>query len=356
MPAKRGTRRRSAAPVYYTEPVHAARAASLRYVSDSGPGIGRRRSGKGFLYTRPGGSSVRDRATLSRIRSIVIPPAWENVWICPHPDGHIQATGRDARGRKQYRYHPRWREVRDETKYGRMIAFGTALPKIRARVQQDLAATGLGRERILAAIVALLQTTLIRVGNDEYARDNGSFGLTTMRGRHVDVEGGKIAFRFRGKSGKSHAIRLTDQRLARLVKRCRELPGQELFQYLDETGTPQPVNSADVNAYLREISGEGFTSKDFRTWAGTLIAACQITEEAGTDKSALVRAVEGAAHLLGNTPAIARKCYIHPVVLEAYQDPAVRDAWMEEVRRNNGKEGLVKEESALLRFLSRQAA
>ena len=347
-------RRRTVTPVSYTEPVRAARTASLRYVTDAAPGIKRRRAGRGFLYLHPGGRPVRDRPTLERIRAIVIPPAWENVWICPYPNGHIQATGRDARGRKQYRYHTRWREVRDETKYERMIAFGTALPKIRARVRRDLAAPGLSRNRILAAIVALLQTTLIRVGNDEYARDNGSFGLTTMRNRHVDVAGGKIVFRFRGKSGKSHAIRLTDKRLARLVKRCRELPGQELFQYLDESGEPQPVNSADVNGYLQEIAGEDFTSKDFRTWAGTLIAACQLTDEAEPDKSQVLRAVEGVAHQLGNTPAVARKCYIHPAVLEAYQDAALRSIWTRELGKQNGRKGLVKEESALLRFLSRR--
>jgi len=348
------TRRRTVAPVPYTEPARAARTASLRYVTDAAPGIKRRRAGRGFLYLHPGGRPVRDRPTLMRIRAIVIPPAWDTVWICPHATGHIQATGRDARGRKQYRYHTRWREVRDETKYERMIAFGTALPKIRARVRRDLASTGLSRDRILAAIVALLQTTLIRVGNDEYARDNGSFGLTTMRNRHVDVAGGKIVFRFRGKSGKSHAIRLADPRLARLVKRCRDLPGQELFQYLDEAGEPQPVNSADVNAYLREIAGEDFTSKDFRTWAGTLIAACQLTGEAEPDKSEVLRAVERVAHQLGNTPAVARKCYIHPAVLEAYQDVALRSIWSQELGKQNGRRGLVKEESALLRFLSRR--
>ena len=354
METKPRRRRRTVAPVSYTEPVRAARTASLRYVTDAAPGIRRRRAGRGFLYLHPGGRPVRDRPTLARIRAIVIPPAWENVWICPHPSGHIQATGRDARGRKQYRYHTRWREVRDETKYERMIAFGIALPKIRARVRRDLAAPGLSRSRILAAIVALLQTTLIRVGNDEYARDNGSFGLTTMRNRHVDVEGGKIVFRFRGKSGKSHAIRLTDKRLARLVKRCRDLPGQELFQYLDETGEPQPVNSADVNGYLKEIAGEDFTSKDFRTWAGTLIAACQLKDEPEPDKSQVLRAVEGVAHQLGNTPAVARKCYIHPAVLEAYQDAALRSIWTLELGKQNGRRGLVKEESALLRFLSRR--
>lgn len=346
--------RRTVALGYYTEPEHAARSASLRYVNDSEPGIRRRRSGRGFRYEHAGSGPVRDRPTLARIRAIAIPPAWENVWICRDAHGHLQATGRDARGRKQYRYHPRWREVRDETKYGRMIAFGTALPKIRARVRRDLRTDGLSRNRILAAIVALLQSTLIRVGNDEYARDNGSFGLTTMRNRHVDVEGGKIQFKFRGKSGKSHAIRLTDKRLARLVKRLRDLPGQELFQYRDDAGEPQPVNSADVNSYLREIAGEDFSSKDFRTWAGTLIAACQLPDEPGTDKAEMLRAIEGVARQLGNTPSIARKCYIHPAVLEAFQDAGVREAWMEERGRQNGRKGLVKEEAALLRFLSRQ--
>jgi len=355
MKTTRRTRSRTVAAIY-AEPAHTARTAALRYVSDGQPGIRRRRAGRGCIYIHPGGRPVRDRPTLARIRAIVIPPAWENVWICPQANGHVQATGRDARGRKQYRYHPRWRQVRDETKYGRMVAFGSALPKLRARVRRDLRSAGLSRNRILAAIVTLLQTTLIRVGNDEYARDNGSFGLTTMRNRHVDVEGGKILFRFRGKSGKSHAIRLTDSRLARLVKRCRDLPGQELFQYVDEAGKPQPVDSADVNDYLREVAGEDFTSKDFRTWAGTLIAACQLTDDAGPDKSEMLRAVEGVAHQLGNTAAIARKCYIHPAVLDAYQDAAVRDRWMKELRKRSGRAGLVKEEAALLRFLSRQAS
>jgi len=283
------------------------------------------------------------------------------VWICPHEDGHLQATGRDARGRKQYRYHRRWHEVRDETKYGRLFHFGSSLSQIRARVDEDLSLPGLPREKVLATIVRLLETTLIRVGNEEYARANGSFGLTTMLEHHVKVEGAKLNFRFSGKSGKSHTIQVIDRRLARLVKRIQDLPGQDLFQYLDDTEEPQPVSSADVNEYLRLIAGQDFTAKDFRTWAGTVLAACYLAGSGAfadgedTPKSVVTSAVESVAKQLGNTPAICRKCYIHPSVMAAYQDRKLFDRWLKENADVVTLPGLSPEESALLRFLDRRS-
>jgi DNA topoisomerase-1 len=309
------------------DPVVSAREAGLRYVSDESPGLGRRHSGKGFTYLGLDGKPLRDPETLRRIKSLVIPPAWTEVWICPRADGHLQATGRDARGRKQYRYHPRWRFVRDETKYGRMMEFGHALPTIRSRVEADLARPGLPREKVLATIVRLLEVTLIRVGNEEYARTNGSFGLTTMRDRHVKPSRGRdvLTFAFRGKSRIEHAIDLEDRRLARVVKRCRDLPGQTLFQYLDDAGERHSVGSADVNAYLAEVSGHDFTAKDFRTWAGTVLAALALQEFEAFDsqtqaKKNVVRAIESAAERLGNTPTVCRKCYVHPEIIESYLD------------------------------------
>ncbi len=352
MATRRRTRPR--APRLYTEPEASAKAASLRYVSDRAAGIRRRRAGRGFGYLMPDGGALRDAAALARIRKLAIPPAWDDVWICLRDDGHLQATGRDARRRKQYRYHPRWREVRDETKYGRLLAFGAALPRIRERVHQDLASPALSRHHILAGIVALLEATLIRVGNDEYARDNNSFGLTTMLGRHVQVEGSEILFRFRGKSGKTHAVRLNNRRLARLVRRCRELPGQELFQYLDENGMPQTVDSSDVNEYLKEIAGDEFTSKDFRTWAGTLLAAEALPPGEECGKPEEMRAVELASRRLGNTVAVARKCYIHPAVLEAYRDPARRAAWLDALGRQPTDSDRPPAELALLAYLDRR--
>src|SRR5438034_953280 len=252
--------------------VEAAAAARLRYVSDARPGIQRIRVGRGFKYSSADGTEVTDPQTLQRIRSIAIPPAWMDVWICPTATGHIQAVGRDARGRKQYRYHPRWREVRDETKYNHMIAFGEALPTIRARVNHDLKLHSLPREKVLAAVVWLLDTTALRVGNDEYAKENGSFGLTTLRNQHVDISGSKIYFHFRGKGGKEYTLSVQNRQLARIVKRCQDLPGHELFEYIDDNGQLASVESADVNEYLRQVSGSGFTAKDFRTWAGTVFA------------------------------------------------------------------------------------
>ncbi len=255
------------------DPQQSAISAGLRYVTDTRPGITRKRAGRGFHYTMPDGQSAHDRDTLARIKSLVIPPAWTDVWICPTPKGHIQATGRDARGRKQYRYHPKWREVRDETKYDRMIAFGRALPTIREQLDRDLSLRGLPREKVLATVVRLLETTLIRVGNEAYARTNRSFGLTTMRNRHVSVDGSQLRFKFKGKSGKMHSIGIRDRRLAAIVKRCQELPEQELFEYLADDGTRHTIDSSDVNAYLKEAGGDDFTAKDFRTWAGTVLAA-----------------------------------------------------------------------------------
>jgi DNA topoisomerase-1 len=317
--------RRKPQPALRPDPLASAKAAGLRYVSDAKPGIRRKRSGKGFVYLDPDGRPIHDPEVLARIKALVIPPAWSDVWIAPHPNGHIQATGRDDRGRKQYRYHPRWRCVRDASKYGRMMAFGQALPRIRKRVEGDLARPGLPKEKVLATVVRLLETTLIRVGNEEYARANRSFGLTTMRDRHVAIGEGTIRFGFRGKSGIWHTIDLNDRRLARVVRRCRDLPGQELFQYLDEAGEPRTIDSEDVNAYLHAIAGEDFTAKDFRTWAGTVLAALALREFEAFDsktqaKKNVVRAIEAVAERLGNTPTVCRKCYVHPEIINTYLD------------------------------------
>jgi DNA topoisomerase-1 len=308
--------------------VKSAQVAGLRHVNDETM-AGIRRVGRRnrFRYVSADGRTISDRATIQRIRALAIPPAWTAVWICPNPLGHIQATGRDARGRKQYRYHARWREVRDEVKYGRLIAFAEALPRIRARTAADVKRTGLPREKVLAVVVQLLEKTLIRVGNDEYARDNHSFGLTTMRDQHAKIAGSKVRFEFRGKSGIRHAVDLDDRRLAKIVKACRDLPGYELFQYVDADGERQVVDSSDVNAYLREIAGEDFTAKDFRTWAGTVLAAGALAavERSTTSAQAkrhVVKAIESVAERLGNTKAVCRKCYIHPAILDAYMDGA----------------------------------
>jgi DNA topoisomerase-1 len=306
-----------------TDPVEAARAAELRYVTDDEPGISRKRSKTGFKYVDPSGKTVRDERTLARIRALALPPAWTDVWICPKENGHLQATGRDAKGRKQYRYHPRWREVRDETKYGRMLAFAEALPAIRRRVMADLALPGLPKAKIVATIVKLLEKTRVRVGNREYARTNGSFGLTTLRDHHATVRGSRLTLSFRGKSGVSHRVELTDRRLARIVRQCRDIPGYELFQYVDDDGQRCAVDSGDVNEYLRESAGADFTAKDFRTWAGTVLAAAALRETPAFTTEAearrnICRAVERVAVALGNTPTVCRKCYVHPEVIEAY--------------------------------------
>lgn len=352
-------RTRIQAPI--TDPATSAQVAHLRYVSDETPGIRRKRAGKGFSYRRPDGALIHDAETLRRIRSLAIPPAWTDVWICPNPNGHIQATGRDAKGRKQYRYHPRWRDVRDETKYARLIAFGEALPRIRKRVDADLARHGLPREKVLATVVHLLETTLIRVGNEEYAKTNDSYGLTTMRNEHVDVSGETIKFQFRGKSGIEHTIGINDRRVARIVKRCKELPGNELFQYIDDNGERQAIDSGDVNGYLEEITGERFTAKDFRTWAGTLLAAMALQGFEAFDsetqaKKNVVQAIERVAERLGNTPSVCRKCYIHPAVLDAYIEGTMLDALKQRTEQEiaDGLTELKPEEAAVLAFLQQR--
>ena len=307
------------------DPEQAAEQAGLRYVSDEREGLRRKKSGKGFSYLRPEGGALSDRHALKRIRSLAIPPAWTDVWICPLADGHIQATGRDARGRKQYRYHPRFREVRESTKYEHVVAFADALPAIRSKVREHMALRGLPREKILATVVHLLETTLIRVGNDDYARQNNSYGLTTLKNRHVEVNGSAIRFRFTGKGGKQWSLRIRDRRIARIIRACQELPGQELLQYIDEEGRRQDVTSGDVNAYLREITGQDITAKDFRTWAGTVLAAIALNEMREFDSQAQAKknvraAIERVAARLGSTPTICRKCYVHPEVLSAYLD------------------------------------
>jgi DNA topoisomerase-1 len=350
-------------PVTQSDPTEAAKSAGLRYATDGRPGIRRVRAGKAFRYFDAEGHAIGDRETLDRIKSLAIPPAWDEVWICPSPLGHLQATGRDERGRKQYRYHPRWREVRDSAKYDRMMAFGRSLPRIRKSIDRDLAAPGLSRQKVLAAVVTLLERSLIRVGNDEYARSNHSFGLTTMRDTHVALTGSTISFRFRGKSGIRHRIALHDRRLARIVRRCQELSGQELFQYVDEDGTVHDVDSADVNEYLWEITGDDFTAKDFRTWAGTILATMALQEFESFDSKAqakknVVRAIERVAERLGNTPTVCRKCYVHPALLEAYQDGSM----IEVLRQRTDQElaeslgDLKAEEAAVMALLQNRLA
>ena len=313
------------------DPVESAKVAGLRYVYDDQPGITRLRRGKSFRYLTADGVPVKDAAVLARIRSLVIPPAWNDVWICKDANGHLQCTGRDARGRKQSRYHPKWRTVRDESKYERMLLFGEVLPKIRKRVDGDLALRGLPREKVLAAIVRLLETSYIRVGNEEYAKTNKSYGLTTMRNRHVKVRGSKMQFHFEGKSGVEHTIDLNDTRLARIVKSCSDLPGYELFQYVGEDGMPHTVDSSDVNEYLYEITSQHFTAKDFRTWAGTVLACLMLKEfeafgSATEAKRNVVQAIKKVAAELGNTPSVCRKAYIHPAVLECYMSGVLSPA------------------------------
>ena len=324
----RAKARRQTAQARTPDPVESAKIAGLRYVNDETMrGIRRVGRPSRFRYVGLNGSAIVDRVELQRIRALAIPPAWTDVWICPSAAGHLQATGRDARRRKQYRYHPRWREVRDEVKYGRLVAFARALPRIRARTDADLRRGDLPREKVLAAVVRLLEKTLIRVGNEEYARQNHSFGLTTMRGQHATIAGSTMRFVFRGKSGIEHAVDLRDARLARIVKACLDLPGYELFQYVDEDGKRQVIDSADVNGYLREASGDDFTAKDFRTWAGTVLAAKAVAgmETFASDAEAkrnIARAIESVAKRLGNTKAVCRKCYIHPAVFDSYMDGA----------------------------------
>ena len=356
-----------------------ARAAGLRHVDDTRPGIRRRSTGRSvrqgkrfaqqFVYLDARGRRLHDPAAEERIRKLAIPPAWTDVWICPDPNGHLQATGRDARGRKQYRYHPRWREVRDDTKYSRMIAFGQALPHLRRRIAADLRLPGLPRRKVVATVARLLETTFIRVGNEEYARSNKSFGLTTLKDRHVDFGRAEVRFHFRGKSGVVHDVSVRDRAVARIVRRCRDLPGQELFQYVDQDGRPATIDSADVNDYIREATGHDFTAKDFRTWAGTVLAARALQEvdavaellprrghRAGPRRPTardVRRAIERVAARLGNTPAVCRKCYVHPDVIAAYLDGTLAASLKPTLERRSG---LRPEEAAVLALLQRRLA
>jgi DNA topoisomerase-1 len=345
------------------DPVEAAKAAKLRYVSDKKPGITRIRVEDRFEYHDVDGTVITDENVLQRIRKLAIPPAYTDVWICRDPRGHLQAVGRDAKGRKQYRYHPRWRVVRDEAKYGKMLVFGRVLPAIRAQVKHDLALPGLPKRKVLAAIVALLEKTMMRVGNEEYAKQNKSFGLTTLRNRHARVKGSHVTFDFRGKHGINHHIDLEDRRLARVVERCRDLPGQDLFQFLDHDGERHSIGSEDVNDYLREISGEEITAKDFRTWAATTLAAEALAELERFDSQAaakkeVVKAVENVSKRLGNTPAICRKCYIHPAIFEGYLDGSLAEGLKQRADEilDQHAPGLTAQEVALTAFLSRRLA
>jgi DNA topoisomerase-1 len=346
-----------------TEPEAAAEEAGLRYVSDDQPGYTRKREGDGFEYFDTEGKPIKDEQRILRINRLAIPPAYKDVWICPTPNGHIQATGRDDRGRKQYRYHERWREVRDENKYERIIVFGQALPKIRRRLNKDLTLPGLPRNKVLATVVQLLERTFIRVGNEEYARENKSFGLTTMRNRHVDVDGSNVRFSFRGKSGVNHEVDVDDRRVAKIVKKLQDLPGQELFQYLDKEGEKHSVTSEDVNDYLREITGQDFTAKDFRTWAGTVLGAMALqAQDAFENKTQAKKNVKDAisaiAKILGNTPAVCRKCYVHPAVLETYLDGDLIEGLKQQTEKTLSESlpDLRADEAAVLSFLQERLA
>ena len=332
---------------------------TLRHVTDQEPGITRRRTGAGFTYVHADGRPVRDAATRDRIRAIVIPPAWRDVWICPTAGGHIQATGRDARGRKQYRYHPQWIAARDEAKYDHMLDFAEALPRIRRRVEHDIHAPARSRPRVLATVVRLLERTLIRIGNDEYARANGSYGLTTLHNHHVRVRGSHLAFKFRAKSGILQHVDLNDPLLAGTVKTLQELPGQLLFQYVDASGATQRIDSADVNEYLRDIAGRDFTAKDVRTWFGTVLAAMALSRIGGAHrdegsrtsrKRHVAAAIDQVKDALGNTRAVCRKCYVHPAVIDAYLEghPVACDGWGTGASANRG---LTPPEHAVLDFL-----
>ena len=338
----------------------AATRAGLSYVTDGVAGIRRQRAGRGWVFFAPDGSRIGDAAERARIQSLVIPPAWTDVWICPDPRGHIQVTARDTRGRKQYRYHPWYRDARDKSKFRRMLEFSEILPDVRERVERDLRAHDLSRRQVLATVVLLLDKTLIRVGNDEYARENRSFGLTTLRGRHVQIEGSKLHFSFRGKSGVNHQVAITDRRLARIVQQCQDLPGQELFQYVDARGKRQTISSDDVNAYLRETTGRDITAKDFRTWAGTMLAAkhlCAIGPASSRREAErnVVRAIDTVADRLGNTRAVCRKYYVHPGLVRAYfmrLTPTLSSASSpRQYRREHPRAALRRDEVAVLQFL-----
>jgi DNA topoisomerase-1 len=345
------------------DPRDAAETAGLSYVSDEKPGIRRRKAGKGFRYVRPDGSTVKDEATLLRIRALAIPPAWADVWICPKANGHIQATGRDAKQRKQYKYHPQFREIRESVKFEHVMEFARLLPVIRAKVSEHMSLRGLPREKVLATTVHLLETTLIRVGNDDYAKQNKSYGLTTLKDPHVKVDGAELRFQFRGKSGKTWRLQVKDRRVARIVKACQELPGQELLQYVDEAGQQRDVTSSDINSYLREITGKDFTAKDFRTWAGTVLAALALSEFEAFDTQARAKknvraAIERVSSRLGNTPTICRKCYVHPEILNCYLSGSLLFEIKEEVEAELRQDlaGLKPEEAAVMTLLQSRLA
>ncbi|HEY2483024.1 MAG TPA: DNA topoisomerase IB [Caulobacteraceae bacterium] len=329
----------------------AAEAAGLNYADTAAPGLGRRRTGRGFRYMTVDGRAIRESATLERVRALVIPPAWKSVWISPDPNGHVQAIGYDDRGRRQYLYHARFRQAREAAKYEHLLAFARALPRLRQRVARNMAAPGLGRRKVLATVVNLLETTMVRVGSETYARANGSFGLTTLRARHVQVNGAELRFHFKAKSGKTWRLKVRDRRIAAVVRRCQELPGQHLFQYVDDDGEHQNISSADVNAYLKDASGAAITAKDFRTWGGTILAAVVLAARGPASspsaaKAALAEAIGQVAASLGNTPAICRQCYIHPGVIDAYQESSLA-LDIGTAPRN----GLRPEEIAVLAFL-----
>jgi DNA topoisomerase-1 len=346
-----------------TDPEVVAEEAGLRYVSDESPGYTRRRRGRKFVYFDPEGKEIRDETRILRLNRLAVPPAYTEVWFCPSPNGHLQATGRDDRGRKQYRYHERWREARDENKYEKMVVFGQALPKIRRRINRDLKRHGLPREKVLATVGQLLEKTLIRIGNEEYAQENKSFGLTTLRNRHVEVSGAKLRFRFRGKSGQEHDIDAEDRRVAQIIRKLQELPGQEVFQYLDEDDERHQITSDDVNQYLREITGEEFTAKDYRTWAGTVMAAMALqAQEPFENKSQAKKNVKAAigavAKMLGNTPAVCRKCYVHPAIFETYLDGNLIEGLKKQTEKTleNSLGKLRSDEAAVLAFLRERLA
>ena len=344
-------------------PLDAAHAASLHYVSDAVAGITRRKHASGYSYRDARGGRITDATETARIRAIGIPPAWTSVWISPRANGHIQATGRDTRGRKQYRYHARWQALQSESKFGRMLDFGAAIPSVRARVNADLALADHSHTKVLAIVVRLLETTFIRIGNDEYVKANGSFGLTTLRNEHVRIYGDSLRFDFVGKMGKAHSIRVTDRRLVRLIRRCRDLPGQALFQYRNDDGGTRSIDSTEVNEYLREIAGSEFTAKDFRTWAGSLLAISLLVPlgRSGVDADGgtvpkVKNVLAAVSSQLGNTPAVCKSSYIHPLILKAYVDDGLQQKWNRIVHRTRTRVGLTREESAMLTFLATTTA
>jgi DNA topoisomerase-1 len=341
------------------DPEDAAISAGLTYVNDDMPGITRQRSGKGFSYKGPDGRTITDKAERKRLASLAIPPAYVDVWICPDPRGHIQATGRDAKGRKQYRYHPEFRELRDSSKYDRMLDFARGLPQLRAQVDADMSRRGLPVEKVLATIVFLLENTMIRVGNTRYARENKSHGLTTLRMRHVTLDGNQVRFKFKGKSGKEWNLGLRDRRVARIIRAVQEIPGQHLFQYVDDDGARRQVTSTEVNDYLRQITGRQVTAKDFRTWTGTVLAALALAEYEKADSEAAAKrnvrdAIESVAARLGNTPTICRQCYVHPQIIDAYLADELRLELAGTIDDTLTQTDLRPEETQVLRFLKKR--